>query len=315
MNIKSKLGLALVIFVAIITVLSIFMILFVPRNSFYIGPGLARLRHTTSFNINNNTTLDMTAYSDNIYFLYGNNDELVIKEFYASSSKKASIQHSGQTVTFRGEQQFNMMMFGAINEKIEVYLPRNFNGDIRVNISSGTIRSDINMVADSLSFESTSGTIRLNKLTANNINVRASSGSIRIDEINGNATVRASSGTIKINRLVGIAEVETSSGTISVMDVRGGVAAKASSGSVKVGVIELLANISATTTSGTVTLELPRSSAFKFSADTNSGTIRTDFDNNLTFNSRKNSASGDVGENPVYTVYAKASSGSVRVRF
>jgi len=314
MKLKSKLGLALAIFIAVIIALCVFMILFMPRERFHIGfYGFAKLRHTTNLNIDNKTTLDITAYSDSLYFQRSSSDELVIKEYYASSTKKASIQNDGQTVTFRGEQHINMMVFGAINEKIVVYLPKNFSGNIRVSLSSGTIKSDLDFVAENLSFEATSGTINLRKLTADNINVRASSGSIKLDEVIGNAIVKVNSGTIRINGLVGLAEVDASSGGINVTDIRGGISARASSGTIKLEVSELLADINASTTSGSVNIRLPMNSAFNFSAETTSGTIRTNFDKNLSINSRKNNANGTVGSNPVHNVTARASSGSVRV--
>jgi len=314
MKLNSKLGLALAIFIAVIVALCVFMIIFMPRERFHIGFfGFAKLRHTTNLNVDNKTTLDITAYSDNLYFQRSSSDELIIKEYYASSTKKASIHNDGQTVTFRGEHHINMMVFGAINEKIVVYLPQNFSGNIRVSLSSGTIKSDLDFVAENLTFEATSGTINLRKLTAGNINVKASSGSIKLDEVIGNAMVKVSSGTVRINRLVGLAEVDASSGGIRVMDIKGGISARASSGTVKLDVTELLADVNAATTSGSINIKLPMNSNFNFSAETTSGTIRTNFDKNLSFNSRKNTANGAVGSNPVHNVTARASSGSVRV--
>ncbi|MCL2718561.1 MAG: DUF4097 domain-containing protein [Lachnospiraceae bacterium] len=279
------------------------------------GGGNASLRHTTNLSIDEKTALDITVSSDNIYFLQSDSNELIVKEYYGNSARKADIRQSGQTVTIRSEQHINLFSFGfgMISDRIEIYLPKNYAGNINAKASSGNIKSELVFVGDRLSFEANSGTINLNSLTAGKVNLRASSGSIKINEINGNSTVKANSGSITIDRIGGLADIDASSGTIRVDNISGGINAKANSGAIRIGITELKGDVSATTSSGSINLDLPSDSSFRFSADTSSGSIRTDFEGSLSFNSRGNSANGVVGSEPVYTVALKANSGGVRV--
>ncbi|MCL2051409.1 MAG: DUF4097 domain-containing protein [Lachnospiraceae bacterium] len=309
-----KIGLAMAIFLMAVFVFCIFMIMYMPRGSFYIGGANAALRHTTNIRITEKTSLDVSAFSENIYFLKSDTDELIIKEYYRNKNKKADLRHSDQTVTIRGEQQINISILGFVaGERIEIYLPENYAGNIKASISSGNIKSDFNFMAQQLSFEANSGSISLNSLTAGNINVRASSGTIRIIELIGDAEIRANSGSIVIDRIDGFLDVNASSGTVRIANLSGGIKVQSNSGSIRISVKELDGNISATASSGSINIELPKDSAFNFSANTGSGRVRTDFDSSLSYNSRGNSANGTVGTAPEYDVIVKANSGSVRV--
>jgi DUF4097 and DUF4098 domain-containing protein YvlB len=351
MNNNKKVWFAMGIFLGAILILCIFMVLSMPRGRFYIGGGNAMLRHTENIVIDEKTALDLTAYSENIFFLQSDSDELVIKEYYHQATKKADIRKSGNSVTIRCEQEYGILSWGMgkENDRIEIYLPAHYAGSMNVKVSSGAIKSDLNFTGESLSFASNSGSIHLNDLTAAAVNIKASSGSIKaadiagaatvksnsgsvaisriegpadinsssgsikIGELKGDATVKANSGAITIEGLEGLADIEASSGSIKVFGVIGSVTAKANSGAVRIEVDELKGNVSATTSSGGVNIDLPKNSAFQFSAETSSGSIKTDFDASLSFNSRGNKASGTVGGDAAYLVSAKANSGSVKV--
>ena len=332
MNTNSKVWLAMGIFLAIIISLCIFMVLSMPRGRFYIGPGTATLRHTTNLVIDSKTEIDLTAYDDNVHFLRSDSNELVIKEYYESAGKKADIRQTGNRVFIQGEQLIHLLSFGGMGEnRIEVYLPSDYAGNMEINLSSGTIKSDIDFSADKLSFKANSGNVNLRNLIAGNISIRVSSGSIYANELRGETMIKANSGTIKlgsvygavdvdvtsgsvnIGNLQGRANIDASSGSITVTNVVGSIRAKANSGTIKIGVSELAGDVNVTASSGSINIDLPKDSSFNFTADTSSGSIRTDFDNNLSFNSRGNFASGTVGNNPVHSVKLDTKSGSVRV--
>lgn len=313
MNNNSKVWLAMAIFLGIIVILSIFMILFMPRGRFYIGGGDANLRHSVNIKIHEKTQIDLTAYSERIFYLKNDSDELIIKEYYRSKTKKADINVSEQAVRIRCDQDVNLLVFGNIHDRIEIYLPQNYRGNLSASVSSGDIRSELHFTAERLSFEANSGALSLGHLNADSIHLRASSGSIRVAGINGEATVKANSGSISIDRLTGFADVDASSGSIRVNDITGGITAKANSGTIRIGILELSGDVNAAVSSGSINIDLPTDSGFKFSANTSSGSIRTDFDSSLSFNERRNNASGTVGDNASYTVTAKANSGSIRV--
>jgi DUF4097 and DUF4098 domain-containing protein YvlB len=215
---------------------------------------------------------------------------------------------------------------------VEVYLPKSYTKNIKIKASSGKIEGGDIDTHSEISLETSSGNISVNTITANTVKLRASSGNIIFDEINGNVstesssgnitlgqingnlTAAASSGSIKGDTVHGNADIRTksggiifgsvdgditaasSSGRITLNRVTGSVTAKASSGAINCTVTENAGDISLTTSSGRVTLDVPRNFVFNFSSRTSSGRLSTPFSEKL-FSplSDKHSVRGIIG--------------------
>ena len=83
------------------------------------------------------------------------------------------------------------------------------------------------------------------------------------------------------------------------------------SGEVRVGLIGIQGNLSVTTTSGDVFLQLPSKAEFAFDFDSASGECETFFDEALSFNKKGTSASGVYGNSADMEVKISTTSGDV----
>jgi DUF4097 and DUF4098 domain-containing protein YvlB len=319
MSSNSKVWLIMAVFLAVIISFCGFLIMFFPRGGFmnfsFFNIDGGTLRYTTTLSIGADTSIDLRAYSENIFYLQSDNDDLIIKEYYNDGRRRADINQSGQSVTIQSERQ-NSISFGfGKAERIEVYLPKNYVSKITTNVSSGNIRSDLDFTGSWISHETSSGNITLAMLSAPTINLRASSGNIRVASAIGDVSAKTSSGTIRIEEVKGFLNANASSGAITIGRLSGGAELNSSSGNIRIDITELKGDIYAKASSGSVTVEIPSHAAFNFSADTNSGSIRKNFDNSLSFNRKGNQATGTVGSESPYALTLRASSGNIRVTY
>lgn len=176
-----------------------------------------------------------------------------------------------------------------------------FNGtvtakDIYAETSSGSINSTMSInVNEKIMLRCTSGGVHLDDdITAKIIDARTSSGGIRLGDVNVDSyDLRCTSGSIKIDSISGAGDINTSSGGISLalVNPRGDINLSATSGSIK------------------ITLE--KDLQFTLDAQTNSGGIRTNFAAEK--NEKGNHATANIGYNPTVNIYARASSGGIKV--
>lgn len=176
--------------------------------------------------------------------------------------------------------------------------PLKTGGGIRVESSSGSVHvnGDISCAGD-LYVKTTSGSLTMQSaITAKTLEAGSSSGGIRLGNVavSESFNIGCTSGSIHINGISGQGRIKSSSGGITAE------------------LMNPVGDVSASSTSGSVHLTVPRDLSFSFEADTSSGSIRTDFEV-LYRSDRKNSAVATVGNNPTALIRAEASSGSVRV--
>ncbi|SFD16957.1 DUF4097 family beta strand repeat-containing protein [Clostridium uliginosum] len=176
------------------------------------------------------------------------------------------------------QKHFTIFNFGSSEQKIEVYIPKNYNKDLYIQSSSGNIEfnSDINL--DSLSCIARSGNLVVeNTINAKDINLKASSGNIDVESlISKTYKINTDSGNIKINSLVGSGELQASSGNIRVNYKD----------------ISEYSNVSAH--SGNVNLVIPEGLSFEFNGKCTSGDIKSSFDLNYK-NKKGNEATAQIG--------------------
>ncbi len=308
-----------VVFILVMAVLCACIVLLTPSGagSYMMIGGSAALRNTTELEVAEGTELELTTYSDNIYFYESNNNQLVIKEYYKIDNKNvlAEITRTDNKVIVQGTKKTTLSLFGWFGDgdRIEIYLPAGYISKIQTSVSSGNIRSELAYAGKEFSLEAKSGNITWNSIQAETIQLKTSSGNIRVEYAAGETTAKANSGNITIERADGFVTAGASSGNVKVLEAIGGADINISSGNAHLEVIELKNNINVSTSSGNIKIQVPSDSEFTFRADTNSGNIDTTFDEKLSYNKRGNSATGTVGGNPEYEIVAKASSGNVKV--
>jgi len=260
-----------------------------------------------------NIFISYTSDTVNLYKV--DSDKVILKEYMNYEPEKEELANitinDNKLIIESGERI--LKIFNNLIRKIEIYIPSNYANDFEIMTSSGSIKSDESFKFSNFKATSKSGSIKLKDICANNINALASSGSIVIDNANGNRVFKTSSGSIKVLSGCGDSIFSSSSGSITVNNMVGKLEASASSGSVKVTINELNSDIDISVSSGSANITLPTASSFKLNAQTSSGSIKTYFDNQLFYNKKGNQASGVIGENPTISINVKTSSGSVKI--
>jgi lia operon protein LiaG len=180
-------------------------------------------------------------------------------------------QRSGR-LTVKVEPKRNVIGTTIYRLKLDIYVPENYTGSIRVDTVSGSLNiTDFNL--KSLTFHSVSGRVRADSMTAGETIFKTTSGNAEISGIPGNMEFRSVSGNLD---------------------------AKYS---------EFANNISINTTSGKVKLTLPQGSEFYLKAETVSGKITTDFPVTVT-SQQRNSLEGVAGSD-LNRITAKTVSGNI----
>jgi len=259
---------------------------------------------------------------ENIAFYSHNSDTLIIKEYMTENNSGyfAKINNSGNNLVVEaGNRPF--IGFGTFRVKIEVYIPIS-NKNITLKTSSGKIEGTGVYNASSINIESSSGNISINSITADTIKLKASSGYIKCNNVNGNTTLNTSSGSINVSVINGDVFAEASSGSINLGTVNGTVNTKTSSGRIQCAVTQNAGDVTIRTTSGSVTLDIPRNLIFNFSSRSSSGRLNAPFSDKLFISlSDRKTIQGNIGfdntsGNQVYSnININTSSGSIRVNW
>lgn len=283
------------------------------------GGGKAQLRNTQEFAAEGIKHIEIAYSSQNVVFYPAEDDEIIIKEYYWESRKEVDslIEKDGDTLRAKGTEQLVVFMFSfGGEERIEVYLPKSYQGSVDVLTRSGNIKSDTKLELSSLKAEASSGNISFNEVYADEIAAQANSGNIGFHCAAG--AVRefsTSSGNIRVDSGAGDTKASANSGNIDIEEIDGGFFGSASSGNIKAGFVRTGGDIAVSAASGNIRLEIPKDSSFSYKGSASSGTIHTDFDNVLTFNKARNKASGEYGQNTEKVIATKTSSGNTSIIF
>lgn len=197
--------------------------------------------------------------------------------------------------------------------------------DIKLNLTNGSGSIEVlNVVHDVIDLKVNSGSITAKALEVGQMNLNASSGSIKGEALTGKVNAQVNSGGINFKEIEGDVEAKASSGSIKMEDVTGVVDATVNSGSIKlIGVTELgklsassgsvnaensgLGNrTSLEANSGSVSIQTPSDlKAFNFDLKANSGSVKVGNHDSGKELELDNGASA--------TIRGKVSSGSIKI--
>lgn len=163
------------------------------------------------------------------------------------------------------------------NTKLDVYIPKSYSQNLTVSSTSGSI--DVtNLNLSTLDCKVVSGELFVKEISASQAILQSTSGSVEINKLTANVTVKSVSGKISLRDISAKkTSFETTSGQIDVEGSLGDVTAKTISGSTFLNHKTFNNNISATSTSGTVEIKLPENAEFYLKANSVSGSINSSF--------------------------------------
>jgi len=243
--------------------------------------------------------LDFT--SENIIVSATGTNEIKIVESSSRNlrtSEKFTAVREGNTLTIKQgkKRQFlSIFNFGDIQRKIEVVIPESYAGNMETTLSSGNVDLEGNFTFSSIKSEINSGNFTAEgAITANEASIASTSGNVKVGKLAaGTYEINITSGDIRLGSLSGSGEIKGKSGNISI-----GYEGIAGYSSVK-------------TTSGNITLTVPKDLSFEFEGYTSSGNLNADFA--MTYENDKKHASAQVGSGPYKKLTAQVSSGNITV--
>lgn len=297
-------------------VLAIILVSFLSVNYIQVGTHQTKLVNTQELSIEGVHKIKIEYHSQDIILIATDEAVITVKEYLSDNKEtaKATIYNENEKINIKGAHQSKIFFFGGFGqEKIEIYLPKRFLGELQVSTSSGDILAE-DVIVDHLTAEASSGTVNIDTITASQIEIGTSSGTIKIDTILGNSKIATSSGSIKVDTITGFLDASCSSGDIKVNALTGNSDLLVSSGNIEVDYLQLQGDTKAKATSGNIRIKIPADSSVAFQGSTSSGNINTFFDEELSYNQEGNQASGHYGSEDGYQLKAQASSGNIDIR-
>ena len=279
------------------------------------------LRNAIEIPLSEASDISVIYTSDNIKIYPAEENVVVIKEYLSSRREDAlatvSIEDGKATVIGGRRDPLNFRFWMSVNERIEIYLPKEGMDYLGIQVSSGNITTEeiFSINAKTVDIEAKSGNVRWQDTVAENIDVETSSGNLRIDKIQADTLkFTAKSGNVAAHDISGRAEITASSGNVTVTGFEGEGEISTQSGNIKAETDKVTGDISLEAGSGNVKLTVPQELAFEVEINTGSGNINTDYDENISYNKEGNHAAGVVGTEAVVKLLLKAGSGNVSLK-
>ena len=180
-------------------------------------------------------------------------------------------------------------------------------GPVKVNTSGGSIAATD--IQGSLEAQTSGGDIKASNVEGD-VQARTSGGNVEVDTVGGAVSAQTSGGNVVARGARGTTQLRTSGGNITA-EVAGKLEAKSAAGDIRVQLDGPNQGISASTSAGSIELQLPRGTKAAVDATASGGTVRSD----LPTEASQQSSQRLVGKlnGGGETIYARTSGGNVRL--
>ncbi|MTK08656.1 MAG: DUF4097 domain-containing protein [Hungatella sp.] len=277
------------------------------------GQKTTSLVNTLTFDADDFNSIRLDYDADDIYVLESNQANVVLKEYmnenkesyYAKTSSK-----NGELLITEGKRPRR----SSFESYIEIYIPKNNTKNLSLHSTSGTIRSEIVLlVPGNFSVDTTSGTVEISNVKASAIKAASANGSLSFKNIDAEKIdVQTANAATLMNEINGTILYLSKGGKLTASQLSGSGSFHASGeGSLDISYVDVTGDISAYSKNGTLTLTVPDSLAFQFSAVTKQGSIQTSFSEQLAFTDH--TALGSVGAYPDKTIALETRNGDMKV--
>ncbi|WP_349674141.1 DUF4097 family beta strand repeat-containing protein [Lacrimispora sp.] len=277
------------------------------------GRKTTSLVNTLTFDADDFNSIRLDYDADDIYVLESNQTKVVLKEYmnenngsyYAKTSTK-----NGELLITEGKRTRS----SSFESYIEICIPNNNNKNLSLHSTSGTIRSEIVLVVPGdFSVDTTSGSVEISNVNASAIKAASTNGSLSFKNIDAEKIdVQTSNAATLMNEINGTILYQSKGGKLTASQLSGSGSFHASGeGSLDISYVDVTGDISAYSKNGTLTVILPDSLAFQFSAVTRQGSINTSFSEQLAFTDH--TALGYIGAIPDKTITLETRNGDIKV--
>lgn len=183
------------------------------------GNGTVELMNTLELDISDIDSIDIKYSSEDIVFYRGESDKLIIKEYLFNNGEdiQAKVIQKGSSLEIKQGKRYNRNFFFQFNwetQRIEVYLPESYGGNLGALTQSGDISSQVSWEWTECALMASSGDINVEEIKAKAVSISTSSGDIETSNISAeDVSLSASSGNMNIaNITAGEISVSTNSG-------------------------------------------------------------------------------------------------------
>ncbi len=176
---------------------------------------------------------------------------------------------------------------------VELSLPESC-GRLSVISASGGITSQCDINAEDFSTDVSSGSFKAGTISAGSICLSSKSGGIKCEKLEGNISISSASGGITAGEINGSFEVKAASGGIRLDKISGSGKISASSGGIKAVFADITEDINISAASGGVKVTIPENADISVFAKSSSGTLRVPEKSGGKYSMNISAASGDI---------------------
>ena len=221
----------------------------------------------------NKIKIETSTYDVNFYY---HDDDRILVKVTGAEEDNADIYTSEDTlnINVKTKKRFGFFVFNIINNKIDIYLPRNYELPISATLSTGDVKFKEQSNSE-FNIKTSTGDIYLRN--AKNSKLQASTGDITITEDFDGGSIKVSTGDIKIKNASGKIDLKASTGEIKIKKVNltESSTIKTSTGDVKIDKVNDIYITAKASTGDVVTKYSNRFSDIELNIKTSTGDITT----------------------------------------
>lgn len=245
--------------------------------------GKGNIDEIKEFNINSISKVFVDTVSSDVNIILSKDNTIKV-HFHGTASEmssapklETSLSGDKLEISIKYPKQIMSMFNFSLDTKLDVYIPEKYKKSMSIETVSGEVIID-KFEAENFKVHTTSGDVDINSIVANITDFNSVSGSINLKELSAKSNgFYTTSGDIKIEAITGDIKADTVSGSIIALYK------------------EFNNDIDVETVSGDVDLSLPQASEFKVDFSTTSGELDNDFPIVITGKVDKRDVKGTVG--------------------
>ncbi|WP_334328808.1 DUF4097 family beta strand repeat-containing protein [Companilactobacillus sp. HBUAS59699] len=257
--------------------------------------------------------LDINYNSATVRVLPIEGDQVILREYMSRTNPDyfaRTRNENGTLIIAQGRYP----RFLHLKVRTQILIPQKFAGDMRISTIAGNLHvtgiNGLGIVKATIN----SGNGYFDNISVENLSIRNQSGRVRLENIKANNALELSahSGSIRLNNVLGrVFDINAHSGAIRGEGLSGSGKIYDHSGTIAIEIRELTGDIMAESHSGTVKMHMVNDN-YNFDLQTKSGTVHAPQAAILKHDTL-DFKDGHVGNDPMYTVSGKATSGTVKL--
>ncbi|MGL5313665.1 MAG: DUF4097 family beta strand repeat-containing protein [Peptostreptococcaceae bacterium] len=270
-------------------------------NFSFINIGNTKLTEEDKYNasLENVKTIKLETTVDDIIIEEGNEKDIQIIEksnYKLDENEKLKISNNDDTLEIVRNDKKIIASKININRRLEIYLPKDYNGTLLLDNNVGDIKINCDLKLDKLSISQDVGDLKLSSnIECTNFNSKNNVGDTKIENlVCEEYSIKTSTGDIDINGIAGFGKIDGKIGNVDCT------------------LNKISGDISITATTGDVDILVSGSESFILDSKSNVGDIETNINLDNCKTSQK-SLSGSYGKDATYNMIVETNVGDIKI--